>query len=318
MIFLIKKEGMGLNCSKEDSGKTLRKHHVKNRGLKKLGISTTVDIQEEVKQIYCMNASWAWCCLKAWGWTQWPLEMPSNCFFYFHSQQSVKVLLLNCLGKGNVFPFTESAHGILQSKGYGRHNWHSQASLTAAQPTIAKALHHGPAFQQFQPCGRLPPLGSGGITFLDAAPKKQSGRFRWGPGMWLQRKNPQLRAGEMFWTGLFEVNQAGLSSSDTSVGLLLHQHHWAFPPLAACLVLFVPDLCITLCLPKLPSLQLQRLWWIWAWVLSQLESSRRASFQTLHPGSWGTGIMKAESLAEKQSKAASIDLISNSYSCLSS
>jgi len=68
-------------------------------------------------------------------------------------------------------------HGILQSKGYGRHNWHGCASLPAAQPMIAKALHHVPAFQQFQPCGRLPPLGSGGIAFLDAAPEKRSGRF---------------------------------------------------------------------------------------------------------------------------------------------
>lgn len=111
--------------------------------------------------------------------------MPSNCIFYFYSQQNVQDLLLTCLGKGNVFPFTESAHGILQSEGYGRHNGHSRASLTAAQLTTAKALHHGPAFQQFQPCGRLPPLRSGGMAFLDAAPEKQSGRFRWGPGMWL-------------------------------------------------------------------------------------------------------------------------------------
>ena len=244
--------------------------------------------------------------------------MPSKCIFYFYSQQNVQDLLLKCLGKGNVLPFTESAHGILQSKGYGRHNWHSRASLTAAQPTIAKALHHGLAFQQFQPCGRLPPLRSGGIAFLDAAPEKQSGRFRWGPGMWLQLKNPQLRAGKVFWTGLFEVNQVGLSSSDTSAELLPYQHDGAFPPLAACLVLFVPDLRITLCLPKLPYLQLQRLWRIWVWVLSQLEGSRRVSFQTLHPGNWGTEIMKAESLAEKQSKAVSIFLIFHSYSCLSS
>lgn len=163
--------------------------------------------------------------------------MPSNCIFYFYSQWNDQDLLLKCLGKGNVFPFTESARGLLRSEGYGRHHWHSCASLTAAQPTIAKALHHGPAFQQFQPCGRLPPLGSGGITFLDAALETQSGRFRWGPGMWLQLKNPQLRAGEVFWTGLFEVNQVGLGSPDTRAELLSYQHDWAFPPPAACLIL---------------------------------------------------------------------------------
>lgn len=53
-------------------------------------------------------------------------------------------------------------------------------------------------------------------------------------------------------------------------------------------------------------------------VLSQPESSHKVSFQTLHPGNWGTEIMKAESLAEKQSKAVSISLIFNLYFCPSS
>lgn len=52
--------------------------------------------------------------------------------------------------------------------------------------------------------------------------------------------------------------------------------------------------------------------------LSQPESSRRVSFQTPHPGNRDTEVTKAESLAEKRSKAVSISLIFNSYFCLSS
>lgn len=52
---------------------------------------------------------------------------------------------------------------IVQSEGYRRH---SQASVAAAQPGIAKGLHHGPAFQQLQPRGSPGALGSAGIAFL--------------------------------------------------------------------------------------------------------------------------------------------------------
>lgn len=222
MILLIEKEGIGLNCSEEDSGKTLRKHHVRR--------------------------NWE-------VWRNWA-SPPPNSIFYFYSQQNVQDLLLQSPGKGNIFPFTESAHGILQSEGYRRHNWHSQASVTAAWPMIAKGLHHSPAFQQLQPRGSLGALASGGTAFPGAAPQGQSGRIRWGPGIWLQLKNPQLRAGEVFWTGLFEVNLTlvaltlALNSCCTSTTEHLSPIFPSFPP----------DLCIILCLSKLPYLQLQRFW----------------------------------------------------------
>lgn len=95
---------------------------------------------------------------------------------------------------------------------------------------IAKGLHHGPAFQHFQPRGRLVALGSGGMAFPGTAPQGQSGRFLWGPGMRLQLKNLQLWAVEVFWTGLSEMNQERLSISDTGAELLLYQHKQAFVP----------------------------------------------------------------------------------------
>lgn len=257
------------------TGKTLRKHHVKNREAWRNWASPPMKTFKKK-----LNKSVAGMCLRLYAaWKQKEMMTSWDAFqlyFLFLWPLIVQGLLLRCLGKGNVFPFTESVRGILQSKGCGRHNWHSLASLTAARPMIAKALHHVPVFQQLQPHGRLPPLGSGGIAFLDTAPKQRSGRFHWGPGMQLQLRNPHLQAGEVFWTILFEVNQVGLS---IRVELLLYQYDWAFPPLAACFVLFIPDLCIIHCLPKLPYLQLLRLWQIWVWFCHNQRAATKCPFK---------------------------------------
>lgn len=106
----------------------------------------------------------------------------------------------------------------------------------------------------------------------------QSGRLHSGPGMaeTVAQESPTLGCwGVLRW----------ISDSDTGAELLLYRHNWAFVPHSP---LFPPDLCVVFCLPKLPYLQLQRLWQSWVWVLSQLESSCRALLWTLHPESWGT------------------------------
>lgn len=52
------------------------------------------------------------------------LGISTTSVFYFYSQQNIQELLLQSPGRGKLFPFTESAHGILQGEGYRRHHWH--------------------------------------------------------------------------------------------------------------------------------------------------------------------------------------------------
>lgn len=50
MVLLTEKEGMGLNCSKEDLGKTLESIALRIERPEETGHLTTIDIQEEAKK----------------------------------------------------------------------------------------------------------------------------------------------------------------------------------------------------------------------------------------------------------------------------
>lgn len=75
--------------------------------------------------------------------------MPSNCIFYFCHQYNAQHFLLKCFWQGKWFSFHWICAWHPQSEGYRRHKGCSSRLLSAAQPKVAKQLHHGPAFPGF-------------------------------------------------------------------------------------------------------------------------------------------------------------------------